>query len=98
MEKNVILSDERLKNHINLIKSELANVADGLPLVEFVYRNDDTHRKVYGVIAQDVVKKDLNDLVHTNEDGMLAVDYTSFFILKLKALSDRIEAIENKLK
>ena len=93
-----ISSDERLKQHIKQIKKETSEIADSLKLVEFKYRDDDTGRKVYGVIAQDVEKSGLYDLIHTDEDGMLKVDYTSFIILKLKALSDRIEKLEEKLK
>jgi hypothetical protein len=39
------------------------------------------------VIAQEVQDAGLNELVYTNDDGTLAVDYTSLMILKIAKLT-----------
>ena len=82
--------------------NEVAKV-DTVQFKSFKFNNDETDRKVYGVIAQDVQNADLNELVHTDENGMLSVDYTSLLILKIaslenycKKLNDRIIELENK--
>jgi hypothetical protein len=96
-ERKIVSSDKRIKNSIQKIKSGEAKLADGLNLYSFYY-NGDEDRRVYGVIAQEVKNQSLHQLVHEKEDGMMGVDYTSFLILKVKALSDRIEALEKMLE
>jgi hypothetical protein len=59
---------------------------------------------MYGVIAQEVENAGLNELVHTDEEGYKAVDYTSLFMLKIAYLESycsmlnlRVAELENKL-
>lgn len=104
-------SDKNLKENINRISYE---DLDKVALIEeksFNFKDDDEKRKVYGVIAQDVQKAGLDELVHVKEDGMLGVDYTSFLILKVAKLTQdnnaltalvvnldqRVRELENKL-
>ncbi len=87
--KNVISSsDINLKDHIMDLKTEDAmsvNKIESVRLKSFNFKNE-PHRRVYGVIAQEVQEAALDDLVYTNDDGMLAVDYTSLLILKVAEL------------
>ena len=105
-------SDINLKENIKRVDNqELDNVA----LIEYKsynFKNDESKHKVYGVIAQEVQDAGLNELVYTNDDGTLAVDYTSLMILKLAKLTkdsdtllgffvhlqNKIEELEQKVK
>ena len=83
----VYSSDVNLKENIKRINNqELDNVA----LIEYKsynFKNDESKHKLYGVIAQEVQGAGLGELVYTNEDGSLAVDYTSLTMLKLAKLT-----------
>ena len=76
-----------MKENIKRINNqELDNVA----LIEYKsynFKNDESKHKLYGVIAQEVQGAGLGELVYTNEDGSLAVDYTSLTMLKLAKLT-----------
>ena len=96
-------SDINLKHDINDVNAEEIAKANTIQFKSFKFNNDETDRKVYGVIAQEVQNANLNELVHTADDGMLSVDYTSLLILKIasledycKKLNDRILELENK--
>ena len=52
---------------------------------------------MYGVIAQDVEAVGLEELVHTDENGEKAVDYTSFLILRIAYLEKVIGHLHYKL-
>ena len=52
---------------------------------------------MYGVIAQDVEAAGLNELVHTDEQGIKAVDYTSLLILRIANLESMIAQMHKKL-
>ena len=85
---------------------------DNINYKSYNFKNDENKNKIYGVIAQDVQEAGLNELVYTNEDGNLAVDYTSLMILKLahlrrvnynlvafiSNLDNRMAQLENKNK
>jgi len=103
-------SDERLKENIlNINKVDFDKTKD-IQIKSFNFKNDNTKRKTYGVIAQDVEKAGLSELVHVKEDGFKAVDYTSLTMLKLsyleeycshlndiiKELKEKIEALEKQ--
>lgn len=97
-------SDINLKHDINDINTEEIEKINSVQFKSFKFNNDESGRKVYGVIAQEVQNADLNELVHTADDGMLSVDYTSLLILKIasledycKKLNDRISELESKL-
>lgn len=90
-------SDERKKENIHHVDEESKKKVRNIPLKEFNFRDDNTKRKVYGVIAQEVEAAGLNELVHTDEQGMKAVDYTSFLILRMAYLEKTIGLLHNKI-
>jgi hypothetical protein len=51
---------------------------------------------LYGVIAQDVERLGLNELVHYDNDGVRSVDYTGLLLLKIAALEKEISILKNK--
>jgi hypothetical protein len=83
-------SDERKKENINFIDANDKLKARNIPLKSFNFKEDNTKRKVYGVIAQEVEAAGLDELVHTDEEGMKSVDYTSFLILRIAYLERMI--------
>lgn len=87
-------SDERLKKDIQKIDEADVEKINSVDLKEFVFVGDDV--KKYGVIAQDVEKAGLENLVSTKDDGFKSVDYISLLILKIEALEKRIKELENK--
>ena len=98
-------SDRNLKDNISFVKREDINKVKNIFTKSFNFKGDDTKRKVYGVIAQEVQDAGLNELVHTKDDGTLAVDYTSLLILKTQYLEDfcamlngRIVELEKEIK
>ena len=95
--KNVISSsDINLKDHIMDLKTEdviSVNKIESVRLKSFNFKNE-PHRRVYGVIAQEVQEAALDDLVYTNDDGMLAVDYTSLLILKVAELENILAQLD----
>ena len=98
-------SDRNLKENIKFVEREDINKVKNIFTKSFNFKDDDTKRKVYGVIAQEVQDAGLNELVHTKDDGTLAVDYTSLLILKAAYLEDfcamlngRIVELEKEIK
>ena len=98
-------SDRNLKDNIKFVEREDINKVKNIFTKSFNFKGDDTKRKVYGVIAQEVQDAGLNELVHTKDDGTLAVDYTSLLILKTAYLEDfcamlngKIVELENEIK
>jgi len=98
-------SDRNLKENINFVEREDINKVKNIFTKSFNFKDDDTKRKVYGVIAQEVQEVGLNELVHTKDDGTLAVDYTSLLILKTAYLENfcamlngRIVELEKEIK
>lgn len=103
-------SDMNLKENINDVERDDYLKAKHINAKSFNFKSDESKRKVYGVIAQDVQDVGLNNLVHTDEEGNLGVDYTSLLILKIAYLeslcnhlqglyvdlNNKINEIENK--
>ena len=97
-------SDKNLKENINSLKGNKSifdKVAD-VDVVSFNFKDDESKNTKYGVIAQDVQKAGLEELVHES-NGNLGVDYTSLLMLKIaylentiKNLTEKIEKLENK--
>ena len=58
-------SDERLKNNITEINLEIANNLCELNPMHFTYKNDNTNKKHYGLLAQDI-EKVFPELVENN--------------------------------
>ena len=98
-------SDERMKKFISPIDNDDFNKSANVFLRSFSMNDDETNRKMYGVIAQEVESAGLEEIVHTDENGYKTVDYTSLLILKLgyldrmcSYLNGRIVELEEKLK
>jgi hypothetical protein len=97
-------SDERMKKFISPIDNDDFNKSANVFLRSFSMNDDETNRKMYGVIAQEVESAGLEEIVHTDENGYKTVDYTSLLILKLgyldrmcSYLNRRIVELEEKL-
>lgn len=105
-------SDRNLKDNIQSISFEDLDKVAGIDPKSFTLKSDETHRKMYGVIAQEVMESGLDELVHSREDGTLGVDYTSYLVLKvakltmenntygalIASLNERIERLEKRLE
>jgi len=89
-------SDETLKDDIHYIRGEEISRVSKVELKSFYYKSDPSRRKVYGVIAQDVERLGLEELVHYDENGIRSVDYTGLLLLKIAALEKEISILKNK--
>jgi hypothetical protein len=89
-------SDEVLKDDIHYIRGEEISRARKVELKSFYYKSDPSRRKVYGVIAQDLERLGLEELVHHDENGIRSVDYTGLLLLKIAALEKEISILKNK--
>ena len=97
-------SDRNLKENIMNVSREEINKASNVLAKSFNFKSDESKSKVYGVIAQEVQEAGLDELVHTDDNGNLGVDYTSLLLLKIAYLEDlcgqmygRIIKLEDKL-
>jgi hypothetical protein len=97
-------SDRDLKENIQFIGIDDINKIKNVPTRSFNFKDDESKRKTYGVIAQEVQDANLNELVHVKDDGKLGVDYTSLYALKIaylenmcNELNGKIVELENKL-
>ena len=90
-------SDENLKENIDLVFREDFDKVQNVHIKSFNFKDDETKRKTYGVIAQDVEKAGLEELIYVKEDGYKAVDYTSMLILKIAYLEDFCAHLNGKL-
>lgn len=91
-------SDENLKENIATVRYEDYHKTSKVSLKSFNFKDDESKKKTYGVIAQDVQKAGLNELIHTDEKGNLAVDYTSFLILKMADMEETINQLKREIK
>jgi hypothetical protein len=98
-------SDERVKTEIEILEDGSIEKIKELTLKKFRYRDCETggptgHKKI-GVIAQDIQKTSLNELVLDNSNGhQLEVDYDSLLGHALKAiqeLSAKVDRLENEI-
>ena len=90
-------SDRNLKENISSISSDSIENAKKVNLKQFNFKDDESKRIVYGVIAQDVEAVGLNNLVHKDENGNLSVDYTSLLLLKIANLEKDVEMLNTKI-
>lgn len=90
-------SDERKKHDIQNVDDASKEKVKTVSLKSFKFNDDNTDRKVYGVIAQDVEAVGLEELVHTDENGNKSVDYTSFLTLRIAYLEKVINHLHYKL-
>lgn len=91
-------SDERLKENIkSLGYDDLKNI-DGVNFKTFNFKDDETKTKTYGVTAQNVKSAGYPELIHTDKDGIMNVDYTSLLILKIAKLEETVSRLSDEIK
>lgn len=90
-------SDASLKENVGFIERDKINRINHLPFKTFNFKDDESKRLTYGVIAQEVQRVGLDELVHTKEDGTLGVDYISLLILKNEALNREIGELTRRI-
>lgn len=88
-------SDMRMKKKVRDVRRDDTDRAREVRLVEFVFRKDKDKARRYGVIAQEVEKAGLKNLVTEDGSGMKSVDYTALLCLKTRMLERRVEALES---
>jgi len=88
----VATSDATLKQNINDF-TYTKSILD-LPIKEFEFINDKAHKKHIGCLAQDLQKL-YPELVHTNNDGYLAIEETKLVYLLLNEVKQLKEEIKN---
>jgi hypothetical protein len=91
-------SDERLKTEIELLENCLEKI-DKLKGVSYTWRDGHGGKEI-GVIAQDI-KSQFPELVSTNKDNFLTVDYpklTAVLLEGMKEMKKEIETIKESLK
>jgi len=86
-------SDERLKENISTIIEDIDKIKD-IEFFEFNLKNDKTKTKSYGVIAQDLEKVGLNNLVVEDTDGNKSIDYTALIMLELQRLRNEVKELK----
>ena len=99
-------SDERLKTFTDDIDIDLNKLSD-LRKSYFTFNSDESNKSHIGISAQEVQKL-YPEIVNTNEDGYLSVDYSKLSVIALKAvdklykknieLEDRLAKIEFVLR
>jgi hypothetical protein len=90
-------SDINKKENINSLGSDDYNKVDNFEFKTFNFKDDETKTKTYGVIAQDVQASGLSEIVHTDENGILSVDYISLLILEIANLKDKVKSLTNEV-
>ena len=90
-------SDRNLKENIIKPDSDKVSSANRVPILKFNYKNDESHRDVYGVVAQEVDANNLGELVYVDENGNKSVDYTSLMILKIAYLENENARLNQEL-
>lgn len=86
-------SDERLKENIYPISTDTEKI-NGVEFKEFNLVGDTSGRKSYGVLAQDLERVGLSNLVYESKDGTKSVDYTSLMMLELQRLRNEIKELK----
>ena len=85
--------------NIQPITEEMIAKAASVEIKQFNFKSDENKTAKYGVIAQEVEKEGLENLVSVNgETGLKSVDYASLLCLKIKALEDKLEKMERELQ
>lgn len=89
-------SDIVLKTDIESVSENDIKLVSGIDLKSYKFKDDETNRERYGVIAQDLEAANLNHLVVESESGIKGVDYISFLILKIAQLEKEIKELKSK--
>jgi uncharacterized small protein (DUF1192 family) len=90
-------SDRNLKENIQSLASYDYSKADTIDFKVFNFKDDETKKKTYGVIAQDVQYAGLDEIVHHDDNGNLSVDYISLLILKLANMESKVRFLTNEV-
>lgn len=90
-------SDVTLKENINIIDEDTIKKVGNVSLLSFNFKDDESKTTKYGVIAQEVEKQGLEELVNTDANGVKSVDYISLLILKIEALEREIIELKSKV-
>lgn len=89
-------SDENIKEDIKPISDDALDKSDNVKFKEFKFKNTD--EKAYGVIAQEVEKAGLDELVHGDaSSGIKSVDYISLLVLKVAKLESMVEKLTKEI-
>lgn len=89
-------SDLSLKDNVLPIKEKETDAIGRVLLKRFNFKGEDVTK--YGVIAQDLEREGLSNLVSENADGQKTVDYISMLILCIQELRERISMLEMEKK
>ena len=89
-------SDINLKENISIISNALDNI-DKINPVKYSFIKDKNKKMKFGVIAQEI-KEILPDLVSSNDNGKLSVDYNSLIGLLIKGMKEQQKQIETLKK
>ena len=89
-------SDERLKKDIETISENDIDKVKNVDLKSYVFKSDNC--KHFGVIAQDVERAGLEELVASSTEGIKSVDYISLLILKIAELENEIKNLKEQIK
>lgn len=90
-------SDIRLKENIKSISEDIDKIRD-IDFFEFNYKSDEEKTKSYGVIAQDLEKVGLENLVVEDANGYKAVDYISLLVLEIQRLRNEVNTLKSKIR
>lgn len=91
-------SDINLKENVQNVDYPTYANANGVAIRKFNFRNDESKRTMYGVIAQEVEIAGLEDIVVVKEDGFKGVDYTALSLLKIAYLENKVKELEAMIK
>lgn len=81
-------SDIALKQDINSVSKENIDKIDNVEIKQFCFKDTPDIQKI-GVIAQEVEKAGLDNLVFIDTNTYKFVDYQSLFALKIKSLEEK---------
>lgn len=81
-------SDIALKQDIDSVSKENIDKIDNVEIHQFCFKDEPDTQK-YGVIAQEVEKPGLDNLLFIDTNTYKAVDYYSIFSLKIKSLEEK---------
>jgi len=90
----ILSSDKRLKENIQDIDFE---EIETIPIKSFNLIDDESKRKRYGVIAQDL-EKIAPEMVYEDEEGFKKVAYIDFLLAKVNNLEKKNNSLEMRLK
>jgi len=96
----VVVSDRKLKNNIEEMKSEIVSKVLGLNPVNYTYKNDSTNRLQNGFIAQEVQElfpELVNEKINDEGESFLTLRYDAFGVLAIKTIQEQQKEI-NALK